>query len=214
MKRLRRKAGGTLDLYHTTSSQVLEKINESGSILPSSNTGITSNGFNGQPSLNENGVYLCNDEYVLNQYRENAVNETVFNKEIPNISVDLQVTIDTNNLLPDYDDMVILLEDPQNREELDNLFEDNVPRWQTSLDEIEQCVHNGPIGIDKITGVKFSTKWIVFNGTNLNTVDEYLKFDTWISVNEAIEQLNQLKNGLTTMEPSFASSRLRKLVKN
>lgn len=213
MKRLLRKiASGNLELYHTTSSQVLEKIKEAGSVLPNASTGVTSNGFNGGESLNENGIYLCNDEYVLNQYRESAVNNTIFDQNIPNISVDLKLNVNTENLLPDYDDMAILLEDPKKRDELDSLFEENVPRWQTSLDEIEQCVHNGPIELDKIVGVKFSTKWLVLSGFKLDILDEYLKFDTWITIDEAINQLNELKVGLANLEPTAAFSRLRKLV--
>lgn len=220
MKRLMKKvAGENIDLYHATSSQVLEKIKESGAIQPSSETGITSNGLesidneDGQRSQsgNQNGIYLCGEEDGLDFYRDKAVSATHFDKTFPNIPVDLKVTVNTDKLLPDYDDMTVLLEDPSDPEEFDSLFEEGVPRWKTSLEEIEQVVHDGPISANEITGVSFLAYGILSENDDSDVIKETLEFNVWLDFNEAITQLEELKNKLKNPEPQLASSRLKKI---
>lgn len=221
MKRLlNRIAREQLELFHTTSSQILKKIKETGALQPSSETGITSNGLESinlppekrTPSGNQNGIYL-GEESVLSYYREKATSGTFFDKSIPNISTDLKINVDTDNLLPDYDDMVVLLEDPNDTEELNSLFEEGVPQWKTSLDEIGQVVHSGTINVDSITGVRFVSEDIIHSdsGESLDIIKDAIEFNTWLDLDTAINQLEKLEINIKNLEPQVASSRLRRV---
>lgn len=223
MKRLlNRIAREQLELFHTTSSQILKKIKETGALQPSSETGVTSNGLESinlppeqrTPSGNQTGIYL-GEESVLSYYREKATSGTFFDKSIPNISTDLKINVDTNNLLADYDDMVVLLEDPEDKEELNSLFEEGIPQWKTSLDEIGQAVYNGAINIDSIIGVRFVSEDIMYSdsGESLDIIKEAIEFNSWLDLDTAINQLEKLENNIKNLEPQVASSRLRRVLR-
>ncbi|AEO93492.1 gp233 [Bacillus phage G] len=217
--KLKKLASGKIELFHTTSSQVLQKIKESGSLLPSGETGVVSNGLESEnipveertPSGNLNGIYLGSNEDVLNYYREKVVDATQFDKNMPNVPVDLKIETDTSNLVPDYDDMVVLLNDPDDEEELESLFDDNTPRWQTSIDEIEQVVHEGPIPVSDITGVRFMDEYVVADDESYNLIRETLNFNTWLSFDQATSQLSELEDKVKNLELHVASSRLRRV---
>lgn len=220
MTRLKKKANGNkIELFHATSSQVLKKIKESGSLQPSGETGVSSNGLADNqykdekaPSGNQEGIYL-GDDSVLGYYHDGAVNGTFFDKDAPNIPVDLKLSVNTDNLVPDYDDLVVVLSDPEDNDELESIFEPDVPRWMTSLDEISQVIHVGTIDSNEITSVRFISNGVLFSsyGENLDILKESIQFDTWITFENAITQLEEIENKIKNLEPQVASSRLKRI---
>lgn len=167
LRKLQKKAGGQITLFHATSSQAFEKMVELGEIMPSGYTGVTSNGLflpedvEEQPSGDENAVYLANEEYALIPYYEKAIQKTHDDKNKPNIGITLEVYVDEDALAPDYDDLSIDMEkeNPTTQEIKDELLVDDDsffnPHWKQSLERINQVVHKGPISIDRVKSVQF-----------------------------------------------------------
>ena len=222
MKRLIKKiAWEKIECYHATSSQALKKIKESGYIEPSSYTGITSNGLGDYDdnskyleekfkSGNDNGVYLGTEE-ILNYYRKNAVDATVFDNITPNIPVDLKLSVTSDALSPDYDDLSAIGEDVNN------------VTWEDSMDEIGQVVHNGPISIEEISSIRFTKEDILLGDIPfehdekiMSIVDKNIQFNNWINLNTALSQLQKLEEEIheftqkENIMVAFKTTRLKK----
>ncbi|AEO93403.1 gp141 [Bacillus phage G] len=275
MKRLKKKAWETIELYHHTSSQFFMQVMEEGQ--------LTSGGYNGnisggghtsifdvfsdedpssniyypliildemikvpsddkkvtktltdlvnkmkeenpdwqseeievsetKPSGNEIGVYLSSDKYNSVGYAEDAVSKGDTSKL--NFEVTLAIKVQTDALSPDYDDLVSL--------ELDIDDRSSVPLWKQSLNQVEQCVHNGPIDSESIVSVTFHSLENAYNDSDgkFNDEDEftefvsqYIKEDEPMSTMEALSQLALMDSEYANTESLVMSSKKIKRLK-
>lgn len=231
--RLKKKAWDSKTLYHATSSQVLLECNDMGALLPSGYTDITSNGLSGvdAPSGEQNGIYLGIDEDTLLPYYNGAIQKTIFDDNFPNLATVIKVTVQTDALAPDYDDLPIVfgIEDYRDFKDLKQqlnkqLFDhSDAPLWLQSLSEIGQVVHYGPISTDSIVGVKFLPQPI-FKGKLVeqfrdeSIIWRSITFNSWLSFEEAIEQLKTCYDKLKEKEQEELSqtafSRLKRQIRS
>ena len=177
-----------LTLFHATSSQVLTCIMAQGKLVPSVETGITSNGLGLQNSGIQKGIYLAGSASRAEIYYYGAVDATMFDPSIPNVGVLLKLKVDTKNLVADYDDW-------------EGINIEGLPSWQKSLEDIEQVVHSGSISTNNISSVKFVS--IRKSGETLQCANlkvsqqqklfsETLTFGKEMSLEEANEAINKL----------------------
>ena len=133
-----------VNLYHATSSQVLQKIMDEGAFTPPSDSGLTSNG-RGRfgSSSEEGGIYLSDigDDSWLSSYMRGAINNGIFNKNLPNCGVIIELYADSDNLIADKDDY-----------KGDNA---DTATWQESLEGCNQVVHKGGIPASQIKSITF-----------------------------------------------------------
>lgn len=216
LRKIRKQASETITLYHTTSSQVLMQIYEDKQILPSGYVDTFANGDGfGNPSPEENAVYLYREDiekHLKSLYQSNAVFNTHFNEDLPNFSVNLEIEVEIEYLGPDYKDYNYFY---------NGEFENEDEKWKESLDKIQQVVHYGPISIDNIKSVTILSNNIVFGNILEDLIDNYfvednpkfkdddeayqafqdffygsLKFDTKLSVDEAVSMISNFYNKL------------------
>lgn len=136
-----------VNLYHATSSQVLQKIMDEGSLAPPSESGLTSNGLGLglglNPSSEDGGIYLADigDDLFLSTYMKGAIDNGIFNKNLPNCGVIIELYADSDNLIADKDDY-----------KGDNA---DTATWQESLEKCNQVVHKGDIPASQIKSITF-----------------------------------------------------------
>lgn len=141
------------------------------------------------PSHNEIGVYLSNDQDDPEDYMSQSLNANS-DANLPNFGITLKISVQTDALVPDYDDL-----------DANTQFSSDNPLWRQSLDKIGQVVHNGPIDVSNITSVKITTNTGAYEvgkpfernrSEILNWFDTKLSLNQWISADEAVNQLNQM----------------------
>lgn len=211
LRRLVKKSGETIILYHATSSQALLQMYEDGEIFPSGYVDVFSNGDGlGGESPESYGVYLYGDQihnYLKNQYLNNAVANNYPNKELPNFAVELQIEVDVDALDPDDKDYKYFVDRGE--------YDDNIEKWKQSLNRIGQVVHYGPISIDNVKYVTILSNGFeygeildkYFNEPNPKFKDEdeqyeafqefffsKINFNETYTLNEAISRLKELND--------------------
>lgn len=276
MKRLKKKAWETIDLYHHTSSQFFMQMMEEGR--------ITSGGYNGNaaggghekvydvpnkengnsnlsypltllddwinnptgenitkdlvnlvqkkkeenpddwqneeieisvsyPSGNEIGVYLAKNQQDEYDYSRAAINNSK-DRTTPNFKATLKIEVQTDALSPDYDDLDYF------EVEIDK--DSSTPLWKQSLNEIGQCVHNGPIDVGSISGVIFyGLEKYPPNGDKFDNESDfrdfagkYIQEGTLMATEEAYNQLVLLNQEYESVEtPVMASKTIKRLRK-
>lgn len=234
IKRLKKKAWEKITLYHATSSQALLKIVQDGQILPGGYIDQTSNGImnpNNEliPSGEQGGVYL-GDEHVMFYYYDGAINNTHEDITKPNIPVRLTVEVDTDALIPDYDDLSIDLdmENPSISDIKNNLLTGNDPLWKQSLDRLGQVIHLGPIDVSAIKSVQFILSHFI-PGSVLESRDKMsnirlfaecgIRAKVDMSLNDAIDALHLLYDKIDEMaaqqnQPQYqTASKIKRLIR-
>lgn len=205
-KRLIKKSWDTITLYHGTNSETLMGVMESGYIYPGGYIDKTSNGLfdtfdeDGYPlpSLAQDGVYLTNTEERAEYYASDSMYNT--NKFLPVVlGVVFKVTVQTDALLPDYDDIAGKFSPEwiqRAKEKLKERGENPEEYWRQSIYEVEQVVHVGPISTSEIEGVMFVDDNIIERGISYKDVEKLLEesgiqFHTWMSFSEATSKFKE-----------------------
>lgn len=132
-----------VNLYHATSSQVLQKIMDEGEFAPPSASGLTSNGLGFNSSSEGDGIYLADTDDHLSIYIDGAIDNGTFNKNLPNCGVIIELYADSDNLIADKDDY-----------KGDN---SDTATWQESLEDCNQVVHKGGIQANQIKSITFKS---------------------------------------------------------
>ena len=130
-----------VNLYHATSSQVLQKIMDEGMFAPPSDSGLSSNGLGFDASSEDDGIYLADTDDHLSIYIDGAIDNGTFNKNLPNCGVIIELYADSDNLIADKDDY--------KGENAD------AATWQDSLEDCNQVVHKGGIQANQIKSITF-----------------------------------------------------------
>lgn len=205
-KRLIKKSWDTITLYHGTTSETLMGVMESGYIYPGGYIDKVSNGLFDQydeygdplPSLAQDGVYLCSTEERAEYYANEAMSraDEFFLPVV--LGVIFKVKVQTDALLPDYDDLVGKFSPEwiqRAKEKLKERGKNPEEYWRQSIYAIEQVVHVGPISISEIEGVMF-VHYMIKRGITYEEAEKMLEesgiqFSTWMSFSEATSKFKE-----------------------
>ena len=214
LRKLRKKAWGTITLYHGTTSEALLGVIESGFTYPGGYIDKTTNGTtdydkNGErvPSLAQDGVYLCSEDELYFYLRESTSNSSVPSDLKVIIGTAFKVQVETDALMPDYDDLTGGYSKEwveKAKEKLKQKGENPEEYWRQSLNRIGQVVHAGPIPVSSIEGVMFSRNMKTDGSVSNSEVDEIfeevgLQYDTWMSFDEVVPKIKQFYDKIKSL---------------
>lgn len=189
MKRLIKKASVTL--YHGTKSDKLRKIYQDGFIKPDPKRDSFNNGYT-------KGMIFLSNKGTAEYYATNYFNNNDIKYDYTIFGVVLELQVDESEL--SFSPQVMSEEDVQ----------EDSPAWEQSMEDGE-CVYIGDIPVNCVLTVTFKrgyndSSMISAEMLNYFTIEEVMtevnkniKFDTPISLSQAISQLDNLKRALDSL---------------
>lgn len=189
--RLKKKAADDVILYHGASSDVFLKIIEDGMLDMSGNVdnkSFISDSYldAGDRRKNANNVVFLGTGRGARWYATNFTNMTHLNNS-PDYAfgVMMKLRVDKDALGPDLNDG-----------QIDR--DSDVPLWKQTLDSIGQCVHYGPIYIDRIESVEFvrPNSWDEYD---FDSHETHIEFKEEMSLDEAYETVTSFYEEITKL---------------